>query len=406
MARKSSTGDSIRATAEAKLATMTVPAPSPPEKNLLYELQVHQIELELQNEELRRSLADLDATRTKYFHLYDLAPVGYCTVSEQGLILQANLTASSLLGMARTVLVKQPLSRLILKEDWGIYDLHHEKLVKSGDPLSCDLRMVKHDRTKLWVHLTATAAQDDGVPVLHLVFTDISSRRQAEQELRESKAHLHQLTIFLQTAREEDRAHFARELHDKLGQNLTALRIDISELAACLATDDPAVGSRLAAIDQVIDWTVDATRRICEELRPGMLDDLGFEAAITSYAKNFTKKFGVPCDLLLDREDYGLDKLLATSIFRIVQESLTNIARHARASHAMIALQDHGDELLLSIADDGCGMAAELTGEKKTFGMLGMRERVNMLGGRISIDSAPGRGTHIEVSIPKSQRPA
>jgi signal transduction histidine kinase len=183
------------------------------------------------------------------------------------------------------------------------------------------------------------------------------------------------------------------------------MRIDFDSLASSLTTTDSAIASRLAAIDQVINSTVDAMRLMCEELRPGMLDDLGFEAAISNYAKNFTRKFGVPCDLLLDREDYGLDKLLSTSIFRIVQESLTNIARHASASHAMVALQDRGGDLLLSIADDGCGMSAELTGEKKTYGMLGMRERVNMLGGRISIDSAPGRGTHIEVSIPRCSLP-
>lgn len=248
----------------------------------------------------------------------------------------------------------------------------------------------------------------EGIKVIQCNIRDITVRKQAERELTESKAHLHQLTIFLQRVREEDRAHFARELHDQLGQNLTALRIDVNGLADDLATTDPLIASRLAAIDQMITSTVEATRLICEELRPGMLDDLGFEAAISSHTKDFTRQFGIPCDLLLDSEDFGLDKHLSTSIFRIVQESLTNIARHAQASHAMVALQARDDGLLLTIADDGRGMATELTGERRatgerrTYGMLGMRERVNMLGGQISIDSAPGRGTHIEVSIPGS----
>lgn len=244
-----------------------------------------------------------------------------------------------------------------------------------------------------------------GIKVIQCNIRDITLRKQAERELSESKEHLHQLTIFLQQAREADRAHFARELHDELGQNLTVLRIDFNALADCLATTDPAIRSRLVAIDRMIDSTVDATRLMCEELRPGMLDDFGFEVAIASYARNFTHQFGIPCDLLLDCENYGLDDLLSTAIFRIVQEALTNIARHAHASHAMVALKDRGDELLLTIADDGCGMAGELTGERTTYGMLGMRERVNMIGGRIAIDSAPGRGTHIEVSIPKSLPP-
>ena len=267
------------------------------------------------------------------------------------------------------------------------------------------------DGTLIEVEFVSNTYDCEGIGVIQCNIRDITVRKQAERELAENKAHLHQLTIFLQSAREDDRAHFARELHDQLGQNLTALRIDFNGLANHLATNDAAVTSRLAAIDRIIDSTVDATRLICEELRPGMLDDLGFEAAISSYARNFTKQYGVPCDLLLDSEDYGLDKLLSTSIFRIVQESLTNIARHARASHAMVALQARGDDLMLTIADDGCGISATPTGERRTyverrtFGMLGMRERVTMLGGRIEIDSAPGRGTHIEVSIPRSAQP-
>lgn len=241
----------------------------------------------------------------------------------------------------------------------------------------------------------------EGIEVIQCNIRDITVRKQAERELIESKAHLHQLTIFLQRVREEDRAHFARELHDELGQNLSALRISFDGLNECLATSDPIIASRLAAIDQMITSSADATRLICYELRPAVLDDLGFEAAMTSHIKKFTTQFGVPCDLLLDSEDYGLDKLMSTSIFRIVQESLTNIARHARASHAMVALEARGDELLLTIADDGLGMAVNVGVERRSFGILGMQERVNMLGGRIAIDSVPGRGTHIEVSIPR-----
>lgn len=255
------------------------------------------------------------------------------------------------------------------------------------------------------VEFVSNSYDCEGIKVIQCNIRDITIRKHAERELEESKAHLHQLSVFLQRAREDDRAHFARELHDQLGQNLTALRIDFNGLAESLAATEPAIASRLAAIDQMIDSTVDATRLMCEELRPGMLDDFGFEVAIASYARNFSRQFGVPCDLLLDSEDYGLDDLLSTAMFRIVQESLTNIARHARASHAMVALKDCGDELLLTIADDGCGMAGELTGARKTYGMLGMRERVTMIGGRIAIDSAPGRGTHIEVSIPKIPQP-
>lgn len=252
------------------------------------------------------------------------------------------------------------------------------------------------------VEFVSNSYDCEGIEVIQCNIRDITKRKQAERDLTESKARLKALSIFLQRAREDDRAHFARELHDQLGQNLTALRIDFNSLAVLVANSTPLVTTRLAAIDHLIDSTVDATRRICEELRPGMLDDLGFESAISSYTKNFTRQFGVPCDLMLDHEDYQLDQPLATALFRIVQEALTNVARHAHATHAMVALQDRNGALLLTIADDGCGLAADLAGERKTYGLLGMRERVDMLGGSLSIDSAPGRGTHIEVSIPRA----
>ena len=116
-------------------------------RQMLHELQVHQIELEMQNEELRRSQAELDAARARYFDLYDLAPVGYCTISEKGLILEANLTAAMLLGVTRDALVKQPISRFILKEDQDIYYLHRKKLFETGEPQACELRMAKNDGT-------------------------------------------------------------------------------------------------------------------------------------------------------------------------------------------------------------------------------------------------------------------
>lgn len=265
-----------------------------------------------------------------------------------------------------------------------------------------DLPLKSKTGALIEVEFVSNTYDCEGIEVIQCNIRNITKRRQAERELTESRANLKQLSISLQRAREDDRAHFARELHDQLGQNLTALRIDFNSLPNTMTTVEPATRTRLAAIDQLIDSMVDTTRQICDELRPGMLDDLGFEAAISSYVKNFTQRFEVPCDLLLDRETYGLDESLSTTLFRIVQEALTNIARHARASHAMVALQDHGDELLLTIADDGCGLSTALEGERKTYGLLGMRERVDMLGGRLAIDSAPGRGTHIEVTIPRT----
>jgi PAS domain S-box-containing protein len=157
-------------------------------RQMLHELRVHQIELEMQNEELRRAHAELDAARARYFDLYDLAPVGYFTLSDQGLILEANLMAASLLGVAKDALVKQPLPRFILPEDQDIYYLHCKQLFETGAPQMCEIQMVRKDTTVFRVRLEATAAQDaDGRRVCRAVMSDITERKQAEEELRVSE---------------------------------------------------------------------------------------------------------------------------------------------------------------------------------------------------------------------------
>ena len=157
-------------------------------RDLLHELQVHQIELEMQNEELRRAQLELDASRARYFSLYDLAPVGYCSVSEEGLILQANLAAATLLGAARGTLVKQPLSRFIFKADQDTWYLHRRLLSETGQAQSLEMRLVQQDGAQVWVHVAASAANDAaGPPVILVVLIDVSDRKLMEVAVRESE---------------------------------------------------------------------------------------------------------------------------------------------------------------------------------------------------------------------------
>ena len=156
-------------------------------RQMLHELRVHQIELEMQNEELRRAQEELNAARARYFDLYDLAPVGYCTLSEKGLILEANLTAATLLGVARGALVKQPLTRFILHEDQDIYYRHRKLLFETGAPQVYELRLVKKDGAQVWAHIQATAAQDgESRRVCRVVLSDITDRKQAEEKLKDT----------------------------------------------------------------------------------------------------------------------------------------------------------------------------------------------------------------------------
>ncbi len=154
-------------------------------RQMLHELQVHQIELEMQKEELQRAQMELESARARYFDLYDLAPVSYCTVNEKGLILEANLTTTALLGVSRDKLIKQPLTRFICKEDQDIYSLHRKKLFDTGEPQTCDLRMTKKAGEIFWANLAATVAEDeDEAKICRVVMKNITERKQVEEELR------------------------------------------------------------------------------------------------------------------------------------------------------------------------------------------------------------------------------
>ena len=196
-----SAGQNVRARAEQIFRDKVVRSPvllddlSPEETQLmLHELRVHQIELELRNEELRRSQLELDAAQAHYFDLYDLAPVGYCTVSKKGRILRSNLAAATLLGAARGELVGQPISRLILKEDQDIFYLNRKRIFEFEEPRAFELRMVKHDGSIFWAHLTASAAQGaDGASELRIALSDITERKRSEEELRRAETKLRTL---------------------------------------------------------------------------------------------------------------------------------------------------------------------------------------------------------------------
>ena len=190
-------------------------------RRTFHELQVHQIELEMQNEELRRAQEELDAARARYFDLYDLAPVGYCTLSEKGLILEANLTAATRLGVTRHELVKQPISRFILKDDQDIYYRHREQLFKTGAPQACELRMVGKDGTIFWARLDATVVQDThGEPVCRVVLSDITERKQYEEVQ----------TFLAQTSSRPDREPFFNALARYLAQSLGMAFVCIDRL--------------------------------------------------------------------------------------------------------------------------------------------------------------------------------
>lgn len=230
---------------------------------------------------------------------------------------------------------------------------------------------------------------------------EMHKHRNTAQELFESRQQLRELTAHLEQVQEQQRARIAREIHDELGQALTVLRIDLTRLNERLGEPREVLQQNLENALSVLDQASETARTISENLRPGMLDLLGLEAALEHHVKRFTETTGIPCHLSIDSPvELNPGDRVATTIFRIVQESLTNIARHAKAGQAVVRLANLGQELVVIVEDDGCGFESTKNLGRSHFGLLGISERAQSLGGSISVESKPGKGTRIEASLP------
>lgn len=253
---------------------------------------------------------------------------------------------------------------------------------------------------KIPYYFKAVRLEYNNRPCLLGTGIDISDRKKAEQELEASNETLRKLTEHLQNIREEERSHIAREIHDELGQQLTVLKMDISWLNKKIESEDEKVKYRMKELVGMIDTTVRSVRKISSELRPSMLDDLGLAAAIEWQGQEFEKRSGIKVNMQLGVSDLKLPNNIAITLFRIFQESFTNVARHADATEVNVILRIIDNKLELLIRDNGSGFTVVGIEKKKTLGILGMRERVTIINGDYSIESAPGKGTTVRVSVP------
>jgi PAS domain S-box-containing protein len=253
-------------------------------------------------------------------------------------------------------------------------------------------RQINH----IWAEKITLKGQDC---LLDIVW-DVTEWRANEEALRRSREELRDLAARLQTVREEERTRIARELHDELGQALTGLKMDLAWVRGRLTRQQADLAERLQTLVTRVDGTVDAVRRLATELRPGVLDLLGLVAAIEWQAQEFGRRTGIETDLELHSDHSPVDDVRATTVFRILQEALTNVARHAAASRTRISFTQTRDQLRLEVADNGRGITpAELAG-RRSLGLVGIRERAIGCGGELQIEGEPGRGTMVRVRIP------
>jgi signal transduction histidine kinase len=232
--------------------------------------------------------------------------------------------------------------------------------------------------------------------------TERSERRKAVADLEKSHEQLRHLAAHLQSVREEERMNIAREIHDELGQSLTALKIDLSRLVAKLSKnpENEAIAEQLNAAIDLVSLTIGTVKQLCTELRPPLLDHLGIGAAIEWQAEEFQKRSGVECEVAVASDVFTVDINITTTLFRIFQEALTNVLKHSQATKVEASLKEENGKIVLEINDNGVGITEKQMQKRHSFGLLGMRERLYPLGGTVSINGSELKGTTLTVIIP------
>ena len=503
--------------------------PLSPEDEVRHELRVQQIELEMQNEELRRAMEELKASRARYFEIFALAPVGYCTVNERGLIREANLFAARLLGADQSSMIKQPLTRFIFPDDQDIYHLLRQNLLKSGAPQECDLRMVKPDGTPFWAHWTLAAAQgENGAPVFRVVLSDITRSKQAEEELeltllreqwllsitesahdaifrlnsqgeisywnpaaellfgyRRNEAlgkklldllvpkslraaqhraeqvlaraadtpafgqmielavrhkdgqeiiiavtlwtvahdssgvtegivrnitHLKQLESVILSISDSEQQRIGHDLHDGLGQQLTAI-----EMKCFLLQDDLSAKNFAANRKQLqlqarqirlsLQECIRATRAISHSLAPMNMESDGLMNALSHLASHIHTPGKLDCQFDCPAPVTLEDPHSFLHLYRIAQESVSNAIKHSRTTRIQIHLGHDQGALLLQVRDWGRGLPEQIM-QKPGMGIKGMLHRAAAIGASLEIESKPGEGATITCRVPLNSPPS
>jgi two-component system sensor histidine kinase UhpB len=256
-----------------------------------------------------------------------------------------------------------------------------------------------------WVNLRASVRRlPSGVVVSDGIISNITESKLAQQAIEAQQLQLRQLASHIERVKEEERGHIAREIHDDLGGTLTAAKIDLAWMRSRLGPDQAALGEKAAAMEALLDSAIEATGRISRSLRPLILD-YGVTGAIEWQVKEFRKRMGITCNFVCSREDIVLDREFSTALFRIFQETLTNIAKHAGASRVDVSLEDDGKEVLLTVTDDGRGIEPHDMHKSGSYGIRGMRERASFLGGIMEVSGASGAGTQVRIRLP-AKRPS
>jgi PAS domain S-box-containing protein len=341
--------------------------------------------------------------------ILDSAMDAIVTVDDSQHIVLFNAAAESVFGCPREQAIGAPLAWFIPER---FHAAHAEHIRRFGEIGMSPRRMgaqrivtgLRRSGEEFPIDASISQITENGRRFYTVILRDVTERVRAEEALRQSKEELRELALSAHTVREQEKSRVARELHDELAQALTALKMDITWIRQHVPGGDGPLSRKLADIETLLDGTVAATRRISADLRPLMLDDLGLIPAAEWLVQKFSERTGIRCELAIGVPDLELEDAHATAVFRILQESLTNAARHAQASLVEVAIDRSEGMVALTVRDNGLGFSPGQPRKPGSYGLMGLRERATLLGGEVNIESGHGRGTTIEVRIPLQSR--
>ncbi len=343
-------------------------------------------------------------SENRYRQLVENINEGIVTQDRRGNITYANRRFLDMIGYPEEEVIGKPITKFLAG---GLLKKREIQEAQKGEETRkvSEVSWRRKDGERIYTILSPNPVYNDKGQHKETVavLTDITDRREVERELHRSREQLRLLSQHLQAARERESKRIAREIHDELGQQLTALKMDLSWISSKVDPEDEEAGpfiKKIESMSGLVDNTIQTVQKISAELRPGLLDDLGLVPAIEWLAQEFENQTNIPCRLQIFCELVDLDPDCSTAIFRISQEALTNIARHAKATRVKISLNKENSAVVLKIEDNGVGIEPEEVFAPSSLGLMGMRERLRPFGGELIIFSRPKKGTLLTVTLP------
>lgn len=346
----------------------------------------------------------LHLSELRYRRLFEATPLPSCVYDVESLaILNVNDSATAAYGYSREEFLQMTILDLFPRD--AIPSIHAAlKVAATTVQMSGEYQQVRKDGSLLDVESVSHGIEFAGKTVRLVIAMDVTEKNRIQRELVESIQRLRNLAQRLQTAREDERTRVAREVHDELGQALTGLKLDLSSVRSRVQAQDAlascGISERLEDMSHLIDGAVHTVRRIATELRPPILDTLGLVPALEWQANDFQLRTGIVCSFKSSLDELRVGSECSTAIFRVFQEALTNVARHAKANSVNASLDRVDGHIHLVVADDGVGITEERMANRTSFGISGMRERADVFGGRVDLEGGAGTGTVVTLRLP------